>query len=66
MRNKLEHYRTLKGLSRSELAKAVDIDRTVVWRYEKGLARPRDEVKERISETLGVSIEELFFNKTVA
>ena len=66
MPNNLEYYRKLRGISRPELARIIGIDRSLIWRYENDKTRPRDQVKEKIAEILDVSVEELFFKKTVA
>lgn len=66
MSNNLKHFREKKGFTRPQLAQAIGIDRTLVWRYEKGLTQPRDEIKIRIAKVLEASVEDVFFSQTVA
>jgi DNA-binding XRE family transcriptional regulator len=66
MVNKLEYFRNQAGLSRAELADLIAIDRTLVWRYEKGICQPRDEIKIKIAKVLGKTVGEFFFNLDVA
>ena len=42
MGSRLEYYRNLANLTRTDLALLVGVDRTVIWRYERGICRPRD------------------------
>lgn len=66
MGNNLEYFRKKAGITRAELASLVNVDRTLIWRYEKGLCQPRDEVKVRIAKALGKTVEEIFFSPGVA
>lgn len=66
MVNNLKHYREKAGLTRPKLAEAIGVDRTLVWRYEKGLSQPSDKIKIRISKVLKKTVEEIFFSHAVA
>lgn len=66
MENNLKYFREKAGLTRPQLAEAIEVDRTLVWRYEKGLCQPRDEIKIRIAKMLNKSVEEIFFSQPVA
>lgn len=66
MTNKLAHYRNKAGLTRKALGDIVGVDRTLIWRYEKGKCKPRDETKVRIAKALGKTVEEIFFSSSVA
>lgn len=66
MKNNLEYFRKEAGMTRAKLASIVGVDRTVIWRYEKGICQPRDEVKVRIARALSKSVEEIFFSPDVA
>lgn len=65
MPNKLAHYRNKAGLTRKDLGDIIGVDRTLIWRYEKGKCSPRDETKIKIAKALGKSVEEIFFSSTV-
>jgi len=66
LNNNLRHYRENAGLTRSQFAEALDVDRTLVWKYEKNLCQPRDETKIRIAQLLNKSVGEIFFSQPVA
>lgn len=56
--------RELRG-SRSPDAVSQDlqISKSALYMYERGERRPRDEIKARISQYYGVSVQELFFTQ---
>ena len=60
--NNLQYYREQAGMTRPQLAAAVGVDRTLIWRYEKGLCQPRDEIKIRIAKVLNRTVGEVFFS----
>jgi len=64
--NKIKLYRESAGLTRSQLAKAIEVDRTLVWRYEHNKCQPRDEIKIRIAKVLKKTVGEIFFSQPVA
>jgi len=66
MSNKLAHYRNEAGLTRKALGDIIGVDRTLIWRYEKGKCSPRDETKIKIAKALGKTVEEIFFSSGVA
>lgn len=66
MGNNLEYFREKAKITRAELASMVNVDRTLIWRYEKGICQPRDEVKIRIAKAIGKTVEEIFFSPGVA
>ena len=48
--------REAQGLSQTELAKAAQIDRTLISRLERGARLPSAEVLERLYDTLGIDL----------
>ena len=57
----LKGLREQKGESAEELSKALNISASAVAMYETGKRVPRDEIKIRIAEHFGVTIESIFF-----
>jgi putative transcriptional regulator len=58
-----EKLQALRGKkSRQEVAEALRISISALQMYENGQRVPRDEVKIRIANYYGVSVEEIFFN----
>lgn len=51
--------------SREEIAKAVGISASAVSMYETGARIPRDEIKVRLADYFGVSVQALFFDSGV-
>jgi transcriptional regulator with XRE-family HTH domain len=51
--------RKSQGLSRSELARRADLDRTQVWRIETGVAVPYDSTVGRLARALSVPVSAL-------
>jgi transcriptional regulator with XRE-family HTH domain len=51
--------RARRGWTRPELADRLDIDRTHVWRIEKGEALPSLDLLDRMSRLFGVGLDEL-------
>lgn len=49
------------GKSRNEVAKAVGISVSALSMYENGDRIPRDEIKVKIAEYYGESVESIFF-----
>lgn len=47
--------------SREQVAKALEISVSAVAMYENGARIPRDEMKKKIAQYYGVSVEEIFF-----
>lgn len=55
----MKTYREQKGMSQTELAKAVGISQSEISSYESGVKSPRVNVALAIAEVLGVKIGEL-------
>lgn len=56
--------RTMRGSrTQSEVAEALGITKSSYAMYERDERIPRDEIKVRISNFYGVSVQELFFNR---
>jgi transcriptional regulator with XRE-family HTH domain len=53
--NRLRVLRELKGLKRHELAVALAVDPTTVYRWETGAAEMGDETKAKVAEFFDVS-----------
>ena len=47
------------GLTRTQLAKRADLDRTQLWRIETGRVTPYDSTVGRLAGALGVPVREL-------
>ncbi len=60
--NGLRHAREHLGLSQDELAKALGTTRGTVTRWESGQCFPKPRYRQKLSELLGISLEELFPN----
>ena len=62
--NRIRHYRTLKGLTQSQLANAIGKTEETVSNIERGLNSTKLEVIDEIAKALSVDIMELFnFNE---
>lgn len=57
--NRIAHYRKLKGLNQSELARALDKDRQVIQKLETGLVNPTIKTLYDISIALDIDITDL-------
>lgn len=51
------------GKSRKEVAKAVGVSLSAIAMYENGARIPRDEIKVRLADYFGTSVQALFFDK---
>jgi len=60
---KLTKMRKEKGLTQEEMAKKAGVGIAQMRRYEKGKSSPTLEVIKNIAKTLGVSADELIFDK---
>ena len=59
-----EKLRELRGeKSQGEVAKAVGISDSAMSAYENGERVPRDEVKIRLAEYYGRTVQEIFFDQ---
>ena len=58
--NKVKYYRLAKNLTQLELANLVGISETHLQNIEYGKARPNIEIALRLSDSLDISVEDLF------
>lgn len=61
-KNNLRHYRKLKKITQKELAEKVNVTSDYIYMIEKGTRNPGIFLAKRISDILGKSMEEIFFN----
>lgn len=61
--NKLSKLRKEKGLTQQEMAQKIQIGIAQIKRYESGKCSPTLEVIKNIAKTLGISADELIFDK---
>ena len=57
--NTMERLRTMKGLSRQQLADIVGVQMPTIFRYEKEVCRPSPAVAARLADALGVGVDTL-------
>lgn len=57
--NNIQGKRTAANLKQEDIARALDIDRSTVAKWETGKSLPRAEMLVRLSSVLGCSIDEL-------
>lgn len=58
--------RELRGeRSREEIAEAVNISASAIGMYENEERSPRDEIKLRLADFFGKSVQEIFFTQNV-
>lgn len=62
---KLKTKRQEKNLSVSEVSESANISKSYWYQLEKGNKSPSKKTMVKISKTLGIGIEELFFNEEV-
>lgn len=55
MGSRIRHRRERLGLTQAELARALDVDKGTVWRYETDRSPPLAVLVPKLSEILGVS-----------
>jgi DNA-binding XRE family transcriptional regulator len=58
--NRIEEHRTTLGISRTELAEAVDVHYQTIGYIERGEYSPSLVLALRIAKTLGQSVENVF------
>lgn len=56
MKNKIQEYRKLNGLSQADLARRAGISEISVRKYEKGDRKPKIETLSKIADALGTPI----------
>ena len=59
--NRLRGIRTERGESTEAVAKSIGVSNSAIVMYELGQRIPRDEIKIKIAEHYGLSVESLFF-----
>ncbi len=57
--SRIRAFRKLKGLTQAQLAKSIGISLSILGEIERGNRKPDDQVIQKVSETLNISIEEL-------
>jgi transcriptional regulator with XRE-family HTH domain len=57
----LKAARLASGESQADVARAVGITRNAISQYEKGLRRPTDEIKVRLSKHFNTTVSFLFY-----
>jgi putative transcriptional regulator len=60
MENKLEEFRTQKGLTQQELGDQVGVSRQTIISLERGRYNPSILLAYRLAREFGISIEQLF------
>ncbi len=60
MANKISYYMEMKGISQSELARKLKIDRSHLNRVINGKSRPSTALLERIAAILDCSVKDFF------
>ena len=58
---KLGNLRLKKNVSQSQVAESLGITKAAVSKYESGQRIPSDEVKIKLSNYYGVSVQDLFY-----
>ncbi|WP_078593226.1 helix-turn-helix domain-containing protein [Evansella clarkii] len=56
---RIRAFRKLKGYTQEEFAKLLGISVSVLGEIERGNRKPSDELLEQVTDTLGVTLEEL-------
>lgn len=59
---RLEKYRKAKGLTQEDVAKACDVDRSTVTKWEAGMFLPRADKLPILAKFLGCTIDELLMS----
>lgn len=61
--NQLKELRRQSGKTSIEMSNALGISQSAITMYETGRRIPRDEIKIRIADYFGVTVESIFFSK---
>jgi transcriptional regulator with XRE-family HTH domain len=56
---RIRAFRKLKGFTQAELAKSIGVSLSVLGEIERGNRMPSEKIIQSVSETLGVTINEL-------
>lgn len=57
---RVKHWRTGMRWSQRQLAEKVGTTQQTIWKIEHGLIAPRDAMKIRLAEVLGLRVRQLF------
>lgn len=60
---KLVKLRNEKNVSQTQVAETLGLTRAAISQYETGQRIPSDEIKIKLSNYYGVTVQELFFTK---
>lgn len=66
MRYRIKEYRELLGWSQSELSRRSGVPQSAISRYEAGEQEPGYSRLKRIADALGISVEELESDQSIA
>ena len=58
--NFMKTYRQYKGIKQRKFAEQLDVDQSIISSWETGRAIPPIEIREKVSEILGVDIQKVF------
>ena len=58
---RLREIRTERGETIEQFARSIGVSNSAIAMYENGQRIPRDEIKIKIAEHFGVSVESIFF-----
>lgn len=59
----IARYRKSKAMTQMDLAEALNVHQSQIARWETGRSQPRKEYLEGLSETLEISVEQLFHSE---
>jgi len=62
----LRYHRKLKGITQTQLAEALELNRPVIGAYEEGRAEPKLEVLQRIATYFDLTIDQFLADDTTA
>ena len=60
--NRLWRLRNARNESSLDVSKALGISRSALQMYEAGIRLPRDDIKVKLAEYFGYSVQDLFFS----
>ena len=58
---RMRGIRTERGETAEDVARSIGVSNSAITMYETGQRIPRDEIKIRIAEHFGMSVESIFF-----
>ena len=62
MRTRLKETRKAKGLTVADMAARLKVSRSFYYKIEAGTRNPTIDTAKQIADTLGSTVDELFFN----